>query len=296
MRPTKLDLLFTAVINIATIIANALGIRWLALGRRPYANQIKIVANISFVDICISVLNFCTSIAYFAATTALFDKFYNNVNIVRTSLYLTWFFMFYLMMLDRFLGCCFPLWYRAYNSPKWIRNGIGICWLLTIVSAPTMLLIAPSEIVLTKSVYLFLPLSTIYLVQFAVLYCAVFFIKRRSTARTGRQVNRADNRRFFAVTTAMLVAFLVLEAIPSFAIYVMILLGFSNLELYLSYFRPLWDLNLLVDPIIYIFMRPNAGRELFSWFGAFFRCFRRDASARGDSRNQNRVAQLETGI
>ena len=286
----------TTVINIGAIIANALGIRWLVLSGRSYPNQIKIIGNISFQDICISALNLCTSLTYFAVTTTFFDKINRIAILLRISLYLSWFFTFYLLMLDRFLGCCFPLWYRANDSPKWIRNGIGICWLLTIVSAPTMLLIAPSEIVLAKSTYLFLPLSIIYLVLFSVLYCTVFFLKRRSTARTGRQVNRTESRRFFAVTTAMLVAFLVLEAIPSFASYVMRLLGFRNLKLYRSYFRILWDLNLLVDPIIYIFMRPNAGRELFSWFGAFFRCFRRDASARVDSSHQSRVAQLETGI
>ena len=78
----------------------------------------------------------------------------------------------------------------------------------------------------------------------------------------------SDNKRFFAVISAMLVAFLVLEASPTVLVSILSIAG----ERKASYeLRPpfliLWNLNLLADPLIYIFMQPNMRRKLpFSCF------------------------------
>ena len=288
--------LFGIIINFAAIIANAFGIRWLIGTRKPYSNQIKIIVNISLVDICISAMTLLTRIVLFAAPGTFYVKVYTYVNLVRLCVYLTWFFMFYLLMLDRFLGCCFPLWYRVNASPNWIKFSLGFCWSIALVSAPITCLISPDKMKSIMGTYVMASLLIMFLIQFAVLYVAVFYHKRRSNARSGRQNKRVENTRFFAVTTVMLVAFLALEAIPSLALSVMQIAGVEYAKLFTHWFQPLWDLNLFVDPIIYIFMRPNAGRALRNCLGAFCVCLNRESSAATSANNQNRVGQLETGM
>ena len=260
MTSTSLFTLVNGIINVLAIIANAFGIRWLYKSGKLRTNQMKIIGNISCADILISTLSVSMIALHFTGT----HSFYTDMNLylwlVKSSLYIAWFFMFYLLMLERFLGCCFPLWYLGNASPNWTRNSLCMCWCVFTILSPTLCVIEPLKMRHFINSFLWIILDVAFIGLFVVLYSAIFFAKRRSTARAGRTIAGDRNKRFFGVTSAMLIAFLLLETVPTSITSMSFIKGRKNAETYTLYFEVVWSLNLLADPLIYIFMRPNACR------------------------------------
>ena len=287
--------LFSGIINVLSIIANAFGIRWLVRFRKPYSNQIKIIGNISLADIFISVISLSMTITDFA-TSQKFVDLYLHLYLVRSSIYIAWFLMFYLLMFDRFLGSCFPLWYRGNAPPNWARNSLCVCWTV-FVFALVLCLTAPQQLGSVIRRYVWLVLDILFIILFAVLYSAIYCVKRRSNARTGRGVRSMNNKRFFGVTSAMLVAFMLLEALPSSLTSVLFMNGFTEAILYERYFEITWSLNILADPLIYIFMQPKARRDVCGPLLAFCFSGNKDTPTNKiSSPGQNRIAHLETVV
>ena len=139
----------------------------------------------------------------------------NNLYSIQTLVFFIWYMTFYLLMFDRFLSCCFPFWYRTYASVRCINIILIVYWASLLSLIPIVLLIDYEKVTFTLDTYGWLAFDAIFICGFIVLYSMIYGLKRRSNIRFRQNAAHSDNKRFFAVISAMLVTFLVLEASPT---------------------------------------------------------------------------------
>lgn len=270
-------------INLLAIIANAFGICWIIKFRKPYSNQIKIIGSISFSDIILSTLSLTMTLL-----PSKLGYIHLHVYLIRASLYVSWFLMFFLLMIDRFCCCCFPFWYKRYVSPNCSRNCLCGCWAISISLAPIVCNIQPFDMQNIFNRFAWIIFDCIFLCLFLCLYGAIFVFKHRSGTRTGRKTRFSETLHFLRVTSTMLTVFVLFEIIPSLTSSIMHLADFKQARTISRYFELLWATNLLADPIIYIFTQPNAIRDLSISVRSICGRFNRDTTANIVSPNKSR--------
>ena len=261
MKTESIANLISAVISLFAIILNIIGIYILVKSKRPYSNQIKIMLNISLLDILIATFSIGKTILELLEMQQ--SNLYLSFWRITTVLFFIWYMTFYLLMFDRFLSCCFPFWYRTYASVRYIKIILFVYWASLLLLIPILYQIDIGKIKHDISTFAWLVFDVIFICGFIVLYSMIFGLKRRSNKRSRRNAANPDNKRFLGVISAMLVAFLVLEASPTVLMSILNILEKheASSEL-MSYFAITWRLNLLADPLIYIFLQPNMRRKL----------------------------------
>lgn len=279
------------VIGILALIFNLLGIYLLKASRLDNSFQIKIITNLSICDILILTVSMLDMVLKFNGHALLTSKVAQVVWSFRESVYYTWIMMFYLLTIDRFLGCNFPLRYRASMSPKKCTIVLGFSWGIAITLWPTFSILDTIQIQIISYAYLWLIYDGIFLCLFFVTYATVFYRKKKSNQNLGRQYTGLGNQRFFAVTSTMLVAFMLFETIPKIgsACLTMVSLEVGNVLKHI--FMLCWGINLLVDPFIYILLLPSVRHTAADKLRSVCNIFRRNrisALARNDT-TQNSV-------
>lgn len=261
MDATKVAYLTSFAISILTILANSFGLYLLSRLERPFSNQVKIIMSISFLEILIpSNETVSLSLAIFVAKQHIEEE--HIYWKIRTSLYLVWYMQFYILMIDRLLGCSFPFWYRGEASSKWMKNGLICCWTSLLVIALIFFLEGDKSWKKYVFDYAWVTLDILFIIIFVALYGTLFFMKRRSNRQVRRQNVRAENKRFMTIISLILFVFLILEAIPTITMTALRNLGRHSLAKKISpFFEVVWRLNLLADPLIYIFMQPKLFRK-----------------------------------
>ena len=254
------------------IVASCLGIYLLTKLEQPYSNQIKIVMSITLSGILISFLTIIGEVFTFSGINDS-DRKQQYLGLIKTTVYFLWYVLFYLLMLDRLLGSCFPFWYRSGAAERVTKGALITLWPSMVISWPSICLLTtqPKKFRRILKDFVWLILDSVFILIFFVLYASIFYTRNRSIERSGRRTNRVENKQFFKVTSVILISFLVLEAAPTTVTSVAYATTNTQLPIiYQSYSSILWQLNLLADPIIYIFMHPSVSIRLVRYFHAWF--------------------------
>ena len=262
------DLVAIIVCAIAFIVtcASCFGMYLLSKFTRPYSNQIKIIMSISLTEMSLSVLTMQDQVCIILKID---DSWVAHMQLVTLALYCCWYLMFYLMMVDRLIGSCFPFWYRGEASSKLITRTLLIGWSMTIIAVPVMWLLIRhiKQFRRLFHEFLWLTLDSLFIILFFILYSSIFYIKYRSRKQFGRAANREESKRFLKVTSLMLLSFVLLEAGPTATTSIAYATTNSKRpDDFKLYGKILWQLNLLVDQIIYIFMHPYISSKLARCF------------------------------
>ena len=246
------------ILEILAIILNAFGIYILHISSNGGSNQIQLIISLSFSDICISVMTLCMTILSLIGHSLPDSATLLYVWSQRASMSHAWYLMYFLLTLDRLFGGNFPFKYRAYATKKRLKIILGICWITSLAVGPTFCLpvFELKKVYLFCNTYLWLSYDTLFLALFIVTYASILYRKVHRDEQFRRANAASENQRFFLVTTSLLVAFIILEVFPSIisSILSMRKHRFRNLEAALIEFA--WQLNIVADPIIYIFLQP----------------------------------------
>lgn len=269
------------VITIGVIVANIFGVYLLMKLKKPYSNQVRIVINISICEIFLSCVNITRSIYRSSYQRDEDSSVMAHLYLLIAAIYFAWYNMFYLLMVDRMFGSCFPFWYQCNASGRWIKIALGVFWFLTLIIALALCLTWPHNMLQHIEKYYWVTLDAIFVLFVCVLYGSVFFIKRRSSARTGRSTNQTDNKRFFAIVSAILMTFVLLQAIPGIIATTAAFLN-ENAAPYHFYLRIFWSLNLLMHPLIYIFPTPVVWNAFRRYFGTHCQRHAVDSAEKGE--------------
>ena len=257
----KIIAICVCTINAAAILCNVLGVYLISRLKHLASSQVKIILNIGVVDLFLS---------SFTIIITVLDMFGRNLTadnesiyfwVIRTSCYFFWFSMFYLLTLERFIGAHFPFRHRRLSTPKRFRNIIIACWGIPIMIGPIFCFTEPRKLRIIVDKYVWVVLDSLFIAFFVSTYLSIFYRKQRNDKRFGLSKRGAGNQKFFGVTTAMLATFLVFETFPSIASSMLFMISEDTREFYQLAFELCWSLNLLADPLIYIFLMPTIRRS-----------------------------------
>ena len=251
-------------ICILAFIFNIIGFYLLKSSRLGNSIQIKIIMNLSCCDIFISTTTIIVMALHFNGQPLLTSRAAQVVWAHRTAVYHTWFGMFYLLTIDRFLGCNFPFRYRALTSPKKCKIILVVSWVIPIILAPIFIVLDTMEVRVYFNKYLWVVYDVTFLLLFLITYSSVFYRKQKSTQKIRlRNTKGPGNQKFFALTAAMLTAFLFLETIPVIVSACITMVSIETRDVFQHVFELCWNSNLLLDPFIYIYLMPRVRHTAF---------------------------------
>lgn len=295
-------LFLLVVIAIMAIVANITGIYFLLKRRREgsriiLSNQAKIIIGISFCNTLLAGLDLCEIISRLVNPEETDKEVDIYALLIFFSLYVTWYALLYLLMLDRLIGLCFPFWYRLHVTPRWIDIGIGFCWFTTFIIVPALWLSRSREMFNNLRKFGWLVLDLGFVVLFIVLYTSVFRIKHKSSKQIGRSIRQVHNKHFIVIVARMLFKFLILQTVPTIIVFIMFYT--CSKEVIISselYFRILWNLNIFSDPLIYIFSYPDVSRRLTFALNKFCCRNEEDASVKNRCKTVYTINSVDTKV
>ena len=250
----------SVLISCAAILANIVGIFLLRKIRSPESNQVFLLLHLSSADIIITVSILIVRLGDYIALGQL----ENIISALRVAIYITWYLIMYAITLDRFFGINFPLRYRQQQG---IRLAVKLVWVFGGLSGIVDYVIQYIYPETTYALYLWNTLDVAYIVIMAITYASIFFKMYRSNNNQENPAQRnttSNQHQFFKVITMILMAFVFLELIPS-TVYTVAGHVYSDAVECITYavVRPLFLLNLLADPLIYVFFQPRVKQLLY---------------------------------
>ena len=148
-----------------------------------------------------------------------------------------------------------------------ILRAILICWFFGLTFAVIGCVLGSRYFRPSAKSYLWPTLDVLFLLMFVVTYASIFVVLARR--RFGLQLAHNSNQTQFIVTvTAILVSFLCLEAVPTlvFAFHELPTKSFDQVLLLV------YKLNLLCDPLIYIFLQRRVRKLAADTFYRLYTC------------------------
>ena len=248
------------VVSFLALIFNVLGIYLLKASRVEDSVQINVIASLSLCDTVISIGTLLLATLHFFRHPVETNKVTQVVWAIWAAVYHIWFTMFDLLTIDRFLGCNFPFKYRALATPKKVRIILGITWGFAGILALTFSIFDTLKIRAFYNSYMWVTLDGIFLYLFFSTYTTVFCRKKQMSQNLSRQHSEPGRKRFFALTAAMLTAFLVFEIVPTIGTASLRLVNAEIRRIFQYIFELFWVINILVDPFIYVFWMPRVRR------------------------------------
>ena len=260
----------TSVVSALALTLNACGIYLLKASHIGASNQVKLIMNVSVCDVIIS----SASLTLMSLDLCGYHLPESGISLAiwasRTAVFHAWYCMFYLLTLDRFLGCNFPFKYRAMTGGKTCKITLLIAWMIPVILIPLFCFLDTKAIRIFYNKSMWISLDATFLCLFAITYSSVFYQKKRRNSQFQIKNAGSDNQRFFAVTTAILVAFLFLETIPAVISAILITVDPKRRDMLSHYFELVWNCNLLSDPLIYVFLQRNVRATALSKLRHFF--------------------------
>ena len=231
------------------MLFNTSGIFCLILvNKQGSCNQMMILISLSSCNILLSIL--WVGDMLFSHFDALETIFYYRWWPFLAGIYIVWYMMMILLTLDRFIGCNFPLKHIIFVRKKVILSAIGASWGIGITLAIIGSVVGSGSLRPSVRKYGWPILDSMFLLSFIVTYGSIFCLlaRRRFTITASRN---SDQSQFILTVTALLICFLALEAIPS------LVSAFikSPSEKFETALLTIYKVNLLCDPLIYIFLQ-----------------------------------------
>ena len=250
--------IFTKITIGLSLFFNTFGVYLLTTVDEGHTTQIRIITSLSIADI-INSIGFAVRIAAEEHIHDSRDASY-IIWAQRTGIYHAWYAMHYLLTIDRFFGCNFPLRYNAVITRIKVRNILLILWFTGISLGCLYCLLNTRQIKLFYLDYVWTPLDVGLLIVFIVTYSSIFYRKMRRKQKFGSQDGRSGNKQFFMVSTTILTTFIIFE----FASTIVYKKMDPENKLTNAIATLLWNINILADPLIYTFLQPKFRKAAFT--------------------------------
>eukprot|EP00795_Rhopilema_esculentum_P011618 gene11618-21859_t len=247
--------ILSIIVVVCAIVFNICGIYILKIAKVGRSNQILIIISLSIADILNSFGFICQISVELSGHAALDSEAGLIVIMIRAAIYHSWYAMFYLLTLDRFFACNFPFKYRSISGKNTMRNLLIVVWIFGLIPAPVYCFLDMEKIKVFYFNFVWISCDVIFVVLFVVTYCSLFYHKKRSNLQFRQGETNDDNHRFFIVTTVILVGFLFFTIIPDIAM--SLIHAKKTIILVTPAFELWWNINMLIDPFIYVFLQPR---------------------------------------
>ena len=252
------------VVVAVAVISNGIGICLLQISKVKKTVQLLIIKNLSAADLVLAIGWFGEVIIYMV-TKSKSGIFYAIWWSLRAGVYLAWYGIIYMLTLDRFISCHFAIKHKVYVQQKYVRIIIISTW---IVGAVLGIIGCPFDSAKVRKFYrkyIWTTLDIIFLTLFVVTYASIFVRLARRKISRKRQMF-ADNQKFLTTVTALLVAFLLFETLPTITSAII-----EQDDDWRKIRDFLYTIILVCDPFIYVFMQPEIRKFALSKLCAFCR-------------------------
>lgn len=194
----------------------------------------------------------------------------------RFGIYLIWYAIMYMLTLDRFLGCNFPLKHRELEMKADVRIIMVVVWIIGFVLIVVFCVVDTQKVYWFLLEYVWIANDSLYLLLFAITYSSIFCKLRHSRAcivqqdqKDGLQLKHGQQQ-FLKIITSLIGTFVVLETIPTI---IRMALWYANKQqdTVEAVTTMLYTVHISVDPLIYIFLKPKPleyVHELLCWIRA----------------------------
>ena len=145
--------------------------------------------------------------------------------------------------------------HRSISGKNTMRNLLVFLWIFGLIPAPIYCFLDMEKIRVFYDQFVWVAFDVIFVVLFIVTYGSLFYRKKRSNLQFRHKDTNDDNHRFFIVTTVILIGFVFFATIPDL---VLTIPHADNMIILLSpVFELWWNINMLIDPFIYVFLQPR---------------------------------------
>ena len=259
------------VILLSSLIFNAFGIYLLKLLRGSPLAQTVIIINLSISEMLIA-LGWLGELIATSIGMTFNDKALLVIWAIRAGMYCFWFADMYILSLDRFLGCIIPLKHRVMMTKCNVRRGIIGLWVVCISNSLLLILLDTKVYFQIYNVYVWISMDCIAVVIYALTYISIFCNATKSSRVQSRirsssqyqEDSSKTNTHFFKVVALIILSFIIFEFCPSVTEMLFFYFTDGNVPYMLDRIIKLfYHLNLLVDPLIYIFLPARIRTMLF---------------------------------
>ena len=275
--------ILSLLILASSMFFNSVGIYLLNKTKNFGPGQIIIIINLSASELFIAVGYIIQDAFTLKGNdyTIYFNKtFAHIVWGMRSGFYTVWYLVMFTLTIDRFLACNFPLKHRKVATRPKIRTTMMIVWAVGLTNG----------VILSTNFHLFynaytkfvwLALDAVLLLIITVTYLTIFirrFQGRRSSVFKNMNNTALQSRRltmhqqFVKVVGLIVVTFVLFEVAPTTAFLILFKMTSNGSEVALSIILLCYNLVILSDPLIYIFLQDRIRKRLINGARALARC------------------------
>ena len=253
--------LFTTLVLV--VFFNSFGIYLLISLENEASIQSMIVISLSATDITLAISWIIEEqVIYHGVSTA--SMVFHVIWSLKAGVYLTWYTMIYLLTLDRFFGCNFPLRHRILIRRMIVRKIVIACWITGFLIGTLQCFHPSVRLRFVYKQYVWAILDFTFLVLFAVTYFSIFIRLIKSRRTVGHNNQATQSNKFLYTVFGLLVVFILFECIPT----IIVVFWRQRTLLFEQIKTWLYSLNLLFDPLLYIFLQAEvrnlAGKKICS--------------------------------
>lgn len=257
------------ILQCSSICFNSLGIYLLKKKDPVWTRNGMILANLSIAEIINAILLLGISVLIrIKQENKLMNEAFQGLRDLTVFMNMKWYFAMYVMIIDRYLACKYPLRHRALVTKRRIFILCVSLWLF--VTFAWIIVKVSIGVALTFKTYssIWFTLDGIFMLLSLITYGTIFHrmikskqlqMQSNNSLQQSNYPNRATgNKTFYRVVGLVVLTFCAFVITP----HLILLLASRNVG------TTMYSVGFLVDPIIYIFMR----RDLRSELKKLFRC------------------------
>ena len=224
-------------------------------------NQMIIIMNLSIVDILLALIWFSNAILSIADPSLANNDRTDGISWrVRAGVYLTWYATIFLITFDRFLGCNFPIKHKVFIRTKVIYMCLATSWTITMLFVVITCLINTESLQHHFDLYIWVTIDSCFVILFIATYASIFLYLKRKRGAGSTTNNDVD--KFMYTVAALTMAFFCFEIVPTL-LKPFHMKGSATYEEVRSI---LYTMNLLFDPVLYVFLQPQVRKHAFALF------------------------------
>ena len=269
----------------ASMLFNGAGVYLLHKARHYCPSQTIILMNLSITEIFIAIGYIIQDAFTLRGNnyTIYFEKTFAHVVWgLRSGFYSVWYLVMYFLAIDRFMACNLAIKHRSIATRSNIKMVLLTLWLTGMANG----IILCFEFHLFYSVYtkyVWLALDGVLLLMIIVTYTTIytrrFHMKRVSAFRnvngvTFRSRRMRSYQQFVKVIGLIVLTFIFFEVVPTITFLVVFELMSKGTELALSFILLSYNLVILSDPLIYIFLQDRVRVTFNRQMQKLFNCCR----------------------
>ena len=251
---------FTLTIIILTIaiILNAFGIYILQKQKRRENKQKIILINLSVLDITLGIAMLLETILVFVKTTVSVSFILTEITL---ALYMTYYEFLIFICLDRLVCVLLHMKYNYYVTYSRVKKAIAILWLVGLCSFVPSPIFKFEKIIALYMKIIFPTFDCIFIVISFVTYSVVGLKLKNSNLQFASSTGRKQSQNFI-VPFLILLSFTLCFAIPDIVVIFVAKIDFNDPVM--RFVMLLCHFNLMLDPLIYIFINKKARENAFT--------------------------------